>query len=785
MTHPVYRFGDYRLDAAARELSSDGELIVLPATVFDCLVYLLEHRDRAVGRDELMAAVWGRADVTDTLLGQTILKVRRTLGDTGEAQHTIRTVPRFGYRWVAEVEIDKPDVMTAATNPTGESPVASPAPTAVQDRRPALRTQLVGLALTALIVIATAMLWQLTGKNAQSQGSGDAPDLPQPLAGGALVLPSRVVAPDDWAWLRLGLMDLVAERLQRAQLPTVPSESVVGLLRGGKNDADALDRDPALAHLATWRIQPEARFDSGVWQVVLDARSPERRIAADGEASDVVQAARAATDALLLKLGRQPPPGGGEIPALDELMQRTRAAMLGDQFELARTLIRNAPPKLSERPELVHRLAQIELRAGHYETVERLLLDLMPRLASDREPALRGRALVTLGASHVRRDQADAAKAAYEEAISLLEGRGEPAALGLAYLGRGLVAAMHGRLDEATAELGRARVEMQGAGDALGVAQVDLNLGLFDVMRQRPADGLAKLKASAERFETLGSREELVYTLSQIAETESVLLDHDQALATTDRFWPPETHSGNERLRWDLLLIRAHALARLGQLGDAQALVDRLLGDADPALDAPRLAKARALAVRLAFDRGNVNRAAEEASAALTSDLAEISVRHYLDLWHIRLRALRHLGRASEASEALERLMAWSQESRPDRHQRIALHAQLAQAEHAAHQGDWDDSKTAYESALADAEAMGVPDDLVEVAHSYALALLIQGDTGQAQSVAGRIAPWAERDLRAAEAQARLFRALNQPQAWQQANRRVADLAGERRIEAD
>ena len=78
----LYRFGDCRIDLAARELRRGGDLVVLSPRVFDCLALLIAHRDRAVGRDELVAHVWGKTEVTDTLLGQTILKARRAVGDS-------------------------------------------------------------------------------------------------------------------------------------------------------------------------------------------------------------------------------------------------------------------------------------------------------------------------------------------------------------------------------------------------------------------------------------------------------------------------------------------------------------------------------------------------------------------------------------------------------------------------------------------------------------------------------------------------------------------------------
>src|SRR5690606_11684509 len=48
-----FRFNDFELDALARELRSGGDVVALPLKSFECLVYLLEHRERAVGRDEL------------------------------------------------------------------------------------------------------------------------------------------------------------------------------------------------------------------------------------------------------------------------------------------------------------------------------------------------------------------------------------------------------------------------------------------------------------------------------------------------------------------------------------------------------------------------------------------------------------------------------------------------------------------------------------------------------------------------------------------------------------
>jgi DNA-binding winged helix-turn-helix (wHTH) protein len=103
MRRTRYRFQEFEIDPPSRDLLRDGKRVALPPKSFDCLAYLVMHRDRAVGRDELIAAVWGRVEVTDMVVAQTMLRARKALGDSGALQRAIRTVPRFGYQWIAPV----------------------------------------------------------------------------------------------------------------------------------------------------------------------------------------------------------------------------------------------------------------------------------------------------------------------------------------------------------------------------------------------------------------------------------------------------------------------------------------------------------------------------------------------------------------------------------------------------------------------------------------------------------------------------------------------------------
>ena len=131
-----YRFDDYLLDAAARELWRGGERVAIPPKSLECLAYLLQHRDRAVGRDELIAAVWGRVDASDTLLTQTIWRARRAIGDEGD--RSLRTVPRFGYRWVAAVRVEEGPVDHEAPSVAVAQATAPPAGEATGDKAPSV-----------------------------------------------------------------------------------------------------------------------------------------------------------------------------------------------------------------------------------------------------------------------------------------------------------------------------------------------------------------------------------------------------------------------------------------------------------------------------------------------------------------------------------------------------------------------------------------------------------------------------------------------------------------------
>lgn len=117
-----YVFSDVEIDTGRFEIQRAGELVAVEPQVFDVLVYLLEHRDRVVTKEEILDAVWGDRFVSESALTSRIRAARRAVGDDGRQQSVIRTFHRRGYRFVAPIET----VDDARTEVVASSAPASP-----------------------------------------------------------------------------------------------------------------------------------------------------------------------------------------------------------------------------------------------------------------------------------------------------------------------------------------------------------------------------------------------------------------------------------------------------------------------------------------------------------------------------------------------------------------------------------------------------------------------------------------------------------------------------------
>jgi TolB-like protein/Tfp pilus assembly protein PilF len=99
----LYLFADFVLDARRRELRRSDRILPVEPKAFDLLVYLIANRDRVVSKDDLVQAVWSGRIVSESALTTCINAARVAIGDSGDAQRLIKTLPRRGFRFVGMV----------------------------------------------------------------------------------------------------------------------------------------------------------------------------------------------------------------------------------------------------------------------------------------------------------------------------------------------------------------------------------------------------------------------------------------------------------------------------------------------------------------------------------------------------------------------------------------------------------------------------------------------------------------------------------------------------------
>lgn len=799
MQHPCYRFDDCLIDPRARELHVRGELQTLSPKVFDCLVYLLEHRERAVGRDELIAAVWGRVDVSDTLLGQTILKARRALGDAGREQRAIRTVPRFGYRWVAEVTVLQPpqEAAAEAEAEAGALPVpdlvpAAPASATGGEAAPAAagasaatppapaaprRRGTAWLVAGVLAALALALLaWQGRGwLRGPAMESASPPAAGAPVGAAAiLVLPADVEAGADWTWLRLGLMDLLAGRLRDAGLAVVPSENVLALL------ADGGGADPAAVTGAAHVVRPEASRVADGWRVRLRVDSDGEEHWVEARDEDAITAARLAADELLARLGVAVDAGEGALPLPAEtLLSRVESAVLTDDLVTARRLLESAPAAVRELPEARLRLAQIEYRAGAFDVARDRLGQLLAELPAEERPVLRARVLNAAGAVAVRQGRFDDARRAFEEAVALLDERRQPAALGQALTGLAVARAAAG--EDATAAFARARVALELAGDRLALARVEANEAVDAARRGRYAQVVALQEHAAREFERFGARNERVATLGNLAAAQLDLLEPAAALATTEAALAAARRLESPASRAELGLTRAAALRVLGRFAAAGEVLEGIRSGHPEATPSVALRSAHEAAA-LALAEGHAEQALGFLQELQRQFPAEDDPRLRAADWLLRSRILRATGREHEV-EAL--LAAWAPEAGAADRPPARAYLALARAEHAWAGGDFEAAESHFAEALAAARAFEVPADVAEVADAWGTRLVRAGRLDAASPLVGLAARWAATDHACALLQLRYYHALGEVGAWRTALANVQTLAGERPVPAE
>lgn len=766
---------DVTIDPDARELKHRGQLVVLAPPVFDCIAYLLANRERAVGRDELVAGVWGRVEIADATVHQTVMKARRALGDSGEEQRTIRTVPRFGYRWIAPVEplAASSSILRQEVSAAEPASAARLSAEAVGTGRMS-RAIPIGIAVLAALILAS-VVWLLASRETSKPPTATAAD-----SAALVVLPVSVAAGGDTAWIPLGVMDAIGSYLRDGGEAVVPSRIVIGLLDGSNG------REPDVARWrdatgATRIVRSEARRNGERWIVALalEGAGPEP-VRTEGEADDVVTAARTASRQLIERLhpdariGR----GSNETDEVSLLLQRARAELLANRIDVAAAVLDAAPATMKAKPEVRLLRAEVDYRAGRLDAARTAYEDLLGALSGESEPLQRAQVLIALGS--IARTSADFVEAErdYVQAIALLAPLHDAIALGRAHLYRGTALGSLTRFDEARTEIALARVLLGGAGDAQGVASADAAMATVDADRGRLSEASKNLERAIDRLERLGEHAAALDLRIALAQMRTEMLEHGTALDESSLAWREIGGQTGHRLYVMAGSVHARALAAVGRLEEAGRVLARVENMATDRTYQWRYE--RTVAAQLAMRTGHPDRA-ERIGAEI--GMAEgIETETYLGpLLLVWTRAARVRGDAEAVRAADARAAAWSARNAEGPSDE-GVYAVLIEAERLRASNDREGSNRAYKTALARASALGVPMHLVAVVLSYADALIAEGALDDAAAIVGQVSVMAATDFDCAILTARLHQALGNRDAWRDAVAHARALAGERQV---
>ena len=201
-----YVFGDYSVDVGARKLTRGGRTVSLPSRVYDVLVYLIENRNRAVQKDEIISTIWNEVVVTDDSLIHAISVLRRALADERQNPKYIETIPRRGYRFIDDVRIVSVDGLADTVQQparTEKQPAHSEATTApppesipVQGNSAFPDRRTLVAALGSLVVMFAAYAFLGNDAFDPDANTGTAVRLFQPPPPGSSIVSGGILSPD-------------------------------------------------------------------------------------------------------------------------------------------------------------------------------------------------------------------------------------------------------------------------------------------------------------------------------------------------------------------------------------------------------------------------------------------------------------------------------------------------------------------------------------------------------------------------------------------------------------
>jgi TolB-like protein/DNA-binding winged helix-turn-helix (wHTH) protein/Tfp pilus assembly protein PilF len=164
----VVRFGTYEVSLQSGEVRKSGLKIRVQQQPLKLLEILLEHPGEVVTREELRSRVWPNESFGDfdQALNIAIGKLRSALGDSAENPRFIETLPKRGYRFIADVSVVDTDARPKQQEPmAGDLPATDPGHkiqgigAAVSSQRQLLPTRWIIVAMALVLSLAILSVW--------------------------------------------------------------------------------------------------------------------------------------------------------------------------------------------------------------------------------------------------------------------------------------------------------------------------------------------------------------------------------------------------------------------------------------------------------------------------------------------------------------------------------------------------------------------------------------------------------------------------------------------------
>ena len=401
-----YRSGGYTIAPATRQLLHDGREVEVEAKVFDLLVLLACNHRRALAKQEIVEALWGRRPVTDTALSQLIYKARRAVGDDGERQRVIRTLHGHGVQWILPVD----------TSPDRPGTALPPPRAAAARLGPVLRWW---PAFALAILACVALGGWFASRNSSTTGRVR-----------VAVLPIENVTGDPALdWTSRGLPALIASLLAEPGGPEVADPLEVARASGftppqGLDHAGHLRRATGATVIVDGRLR---RLADQVFELTLHVDFGARGLARDlvVTGSDPGSLGASAATGLARAVGNPvlQLPTSGELPRDGYLMETFARGMepaMHQDWQAARPyfalVARNESAFLPAR----YRLGQAQARTDRHEAAETTLRGVIADAAGNGRADLAAESFIELA-------RLATARHAYADALRLLDQAKPPA----------------------------------------------------------------------------------------------------------------------------------------------------------------------------------------------------------------------------------------------------------------------------------------------------------------------------------------------------------------------